>query len=128
MGKATDWQADVIEVLRNVDHLTVFNPRRSDWDSSWEQDKENPHFYAQVNWELERLDDADVIAMYFDPDTQSPVSLLELGIYAESKKLVVCCPNGFWRKGNVDIVCSKYGIPIFTSKGSWLVEIMNRLR
>jgi hypothetical protein len=128
MGKAEDWQTDTIEVLKEIDYLTIFNPRRADWDSSWKQEKNNPHFYAQVTWELNRLDEADVIAMYFDSATLSPISLLELGLYAESGKLVVCCPNDFWRNGNVDIVCSKYGIPIFTSKGSWLIEIMNRLR
>jgi hypothetical protein len=40
----------------------------------------------------------------------SPVTLLEMGLHARSKKLVVCCPDGFWRKGNVDIVCERYGI------------------
>ena len=23
----------------------------------------------------------------------------------------MCCPEGFWRKGNVDIVCERFGIP-----------------
>jgi hypothetical protein len=24
--------------------------------------------------------------------------------------MIVCCPEGFWRKGNVDIVCSRYNV------------------
>jgi hypothetical protein len=48
--------------------------------------------------------------MYFDPNTQSPISLLELGLHARDGKLIVLCPEGFWRKGNVDIVCEKYGV------------------
>ena len=24
--------------------------------------------------------------------------------------MVVCCPEGFYRKGNVDIVCNRYGV------------------
>ena len=50
--------------------------------------------------------------MYFSPETKSPITLLELGIYAVAtpEKLLVCCPEGFWRKGNVDIVCAKYGV------------------
>ena len=48
--------------------------------------------------------------MYFDKETQSPISLLELGLFARSKKMFVCCPEGFWRNGNVDIVCKKYGV------------------
>ena len=53
--------------------------------------------------------------MYFDPNTTSPISLLELGLHAKSKKMIVCCPEGFWRKGNVDIVCENFYIPTFNS-------------
>jgi len=53
---------------------------------------------------------ADKILMYFDPKTKSPISLLELGLFANSNKLIVVCPKGFWRKGNVDIVCRRYEI------------------
>jgi len=87
------------------------NPRRDDWDSSWEQKIENAQFKQQVEWELDALEYADWILMYFDPSTKSPISLLELGLFAETGKLIVCCPEGFWRKGNVDIVCEKYGVP-----------------
>lgn len=48
--------------------------------------------------------------MYFDPSTKSPISLLELGLYARAGKMIVCCPDGFWRKGNVDIVCFRHKI------------------
>ena len=41
--------------------------------------------------------------------------MLELGLYANSGKLLVCCPKGFWRKGNIDVVCEKYNIPIYES-------------
>jgi hypothetical protein len=56
------------------------------------------------------LEKADKIIMYFDPKTKSPISLLELGLFSRSDKLMVICPDGFWRKGNVDIVCEKYNI------------------
>lgn len=133
MGKADEWQSRVLSVINDWEIISsydieVFNPRRSDWDSSWKQNKNNPKFYEQVTWELDHLDQADVIAMYFDSETLSPISLLELGLYASSGKLVVLCPTEFWRNGNVDIVCSKYGIPIFTDFDTWLVEIKNRLR
>jgi hypothetical protein len=26
----------------------------------------------------------------------------------------VCCPEGFWRKGNVDIFCTRQNIQVFT--------------
>lgn len=109
MGTAIDWQKDLIERLKD-EMITFLNPRRSDWDSSWTQEITNPQFKEQVEWELNGLEIADIIVMVFDPNTKSPISLLELGLHASSEKMVVICPEGFWRKGNVDIVCEKYKI------------------
>ncbi len=109
MGKAENWQTRVVEALKNED-VTILNPRRADWDSSWKQTIDDPQFNQQVTWELQALEDATEILMYFDPTTKSPISLLELGLFAKTGKLIVCCPEGFWRKGNVDIVCKRYGV------------------
>lgn len=109
MDTAENWQKKVIKHFCN-DEITFFNPRRESWDASWKQEISNPKFKEQVEWELSALEQADVIVMYFDSKTKSPISLLELGLFAQSKKLIVCCPQGFWRKGNVDIVCERYNI------------------
>lgn len=109
MGKAVDWQTQLTNSLSKLD-VTVLNPRRDDWDDTWVQDIKNPQFFEQVNWELDALDSSTIIAMYLDPKTTSPISLLELGLYASKYNFVVCCPPGFYRKGNVDIVCKRYGI------------------
>lgn len=114
MGKAEDWQKKVTSLMSN-EAVAIFNPRRDDWDSSWEQKIENEKFAEQVNWELNAMERASVIVMYLSPETQSPISLLELGLHAASGKLLVCCPEGFWRKGNVDVVCAKYGVPTFNT-------------
>lgn len=114
MGKAIDWQTETGQFFLDRGY-NVFNPRRKDWDSSWTQEFQNPQFYQQVNWELEALDVADIILMYLVPETMSPISLLELGLHVSKKELYVVCPNGFWRKGNVDIVCNRYDIPLFNS-------------
>jgi len=111
MGAAEDWQKLVEDKFKN-DPVTIFNPRRDSWDSSWEQRIHSEPFYNQVTWELERLDESDIILMYFDPNTKSPISLLELGLYAKDEKIIVVCPDGFWRKGNVEIVCKREGIPM----------------
>lgn len=111
MGKAKNWQNTVIEKLKELpDELVILNPRRDDWDSSWVQDINNPQFKEQVEWELSSQENADLIIMYFDPETKSPITLLELGLFHD-KSLIVCCPCGYWRKGNVDIVCKTYNIP-----------------
>lgn len=110
MGSAENWQTVVEDELEESD-VTILNPRRDDWDSSWEQDKANPQFREQVEWELHAMEQVDFIPMYFDPKTKSPITLLELGLFANTpKKLLVCCPKGFWRRGNVDIVCERYHV------------------
>lgn len=108
MGKAENWQTRLMAALEALPG-TVLNPRRDDWDASWEQSIDNPQFRQQVEWELDAQTGADFIAMYFDPTTKSPITLLELGLF-QHKPMAVCCPEGFWRKGNVDIVCERYGI------------------
>ena len=122
MGKAKDWQKTLEKLLKDF-QVMLLNPRREDWDSSWEQTIENDQFREQVEWELDSLEKADLIVLYLDPETQSPISLLELGLHARSGKLIVCCPEGFYRKGNVDIVCNKYKVPMVDSLESLAEKI-----
>jgi hypothetical protein len=110
MGKAENWQETIEKAFASREDIVLLNPRRDDWDASWEQKKSNAQFAEQVNWELSAMEQANLIVMYFSPGSMSPVTLLELGLHARSNKLLVCCPDGFWRKGNVDIVCERYGI------------------
>ena len=111
MGKAIDWQARLTAELAHLP-ITILNPRRDGWDPTWTQRKSNPQFYEQVKWELDQLDAADVIALYLQPGTISPITLLELGLHATSGKLVVCCGDEFHRKGNVEMMCERYNIPL----------------
>jgi|HubBroStandDraft_2_1064218.scaffolds.fasta_scaffold608039_2 nucleoside 2-deoxyribosyltransferase len=127
MGTAQEWQQKVVDSLVDTT-ITIFNPRRDDWDSSWEQTIENKEFNEQVTWELKGLEQADIVAVYFDPDTKSPVTMLELGLYARSGKLVVCCPQGFNRKGNIDIVCQRYGIEQVESLDELVASIKDRAK
>ena len=113
MGSAEDWQVKVEDAFKDLKEITFYNPRRDDWNSAWTQTEATKEFNGQVNWELNHLERADIIFMYFDPNTKSPISLLELGLYASKGNLIVCCPEGFWRKGNVDIVCNRYRIPMY---------------
>lgn len=111
MNRAEDWQQVIGKAIGDSDQVCIFNPRRDSWNNDWKQERINPEFRAQVEWELSALEQADLIVFYFSPETRSPVSMLELGLFAHSGKVIVCCPEGFWRKGNIDIVCHRYGIP-----------------
>ncbi len=123
MGKAIDWQKEVIKALSDQPLIFV-NPRRDDWNSSWEQSIDNPEFFEQVAWELKSLEQADFIVMFLDPATLSPITLMEIGLHARSGKMIVCCSKGFWRKGNVDIVGKLYDYPVVET----IEEIIEAIR
>ncbi len=126
MGRAENWQSSVEETLR-PDDVVVLNPRRDEWDDSWAQTIVNPRFREQVEWELAGQEMATVIAMYFAPETKAPITLLELGLFAHSGKLIVCCPDGYWRKGNVDLVCDWYGVPRVETLDQLISRVRRRL-
>ena len=128
MGAAEKWQDRIVKALSDTDCL-VLNPRRDDFDPKASQEADNPYFAEQVNWELDALEVADVLVFYFDPNTKSPITLMELGLMANVReKVIVCCPEGFWRRGNVQIVCERNQITMVNTieelitKARWLVR------
>lgn len=127
MGKAVDWQSQVGNNFDNFD-IIVWNPRRLFWDSSWEQSIDNPIFKEQVDWELDALHRAEAIFFHFESQTQSPITLMELGLFAASGKCIVHCPEGFWRKGNVDVVCQRYNIQQVNSIEQGVVLLQKQFR
>lgn len=114
MGKAIQWQKHMATFLSPLP-IKVNNPRRGHWDPTATQEAKNAAFRQQVEWELAALENATVICFFFDINTMSPVTMLELGLWAHSKKVVVCCDKRFWRAGNIHIVCERYNIPFVES-------------
>lgn len=56
--------------------------------------------------------------------SKSPITLLELGLFAKSGKLHVVCTEGFYRYDNVRITCAKYGVPVYASLTEAIGEII----
>jgi Nucleoside 2-deoxyribosyltransferase like len=127
MGAAELWQTEVERALVD-EEVVILNPRRDQWDASWEQSIRHPMFREQVEWELSGQELATIIALYFAPTTRAPITLLELGLFAHSGKQVVCCPAGFWRRGNVEIVCGRHGIPMVDSLPALIDLVRLRLK
>ena len=118
IGAAEDWQTRLTKDLSDYsdEDLILLNPRRDDWDSSWAQDPTpGTQFHEQVSWELDAQDSASAIVYYFAPDSKSPITLLELGLFGPEKAVIVCCPKEFYRYGNVKMVCDQYHIPMVES-------------
>lgn len=106
-GDSVDWQKEVIDGLSKTD-ITIYNPRRYDFP----EHPKDEDVINQIRWEQVHLDDADKIVMVFKEGSMSPVTLLELGLYATSGKLIVFCTTGYWRWHNVFETCRKYNIPL----------------
>lgn len=122
-GKAREWQNEVVALLEDLD-VDIYNPRGDKWNPDTEQSIDNLNFHHQVIWELSNIEHADLVVFYFQSGTISPISLLELGYCAGSyTNTIVYCENGFFRKGNVDIVCDRYGIRQVFSMGELVEQV-----
>jgi hypothetical protein len=126
MGKAVQWQKQMALLLSPLP-ITVNNPRRGHWDPNATSKAKDASFRHQVEWELGALEQADVICFFFDCDTKSPVTMLELGLWAASDKVIVCCDKRFWRSGNVQIVCERYAIPFVDTFEDLVPAVKNML-
>lgn len=116
MGNSRDWQNELYQVFSSFNgRYILFNPRQEHWDAGREGEMD-----YQVRWELEHLDEADIIIMYLLGNSKSPISLLEMGLHAQSGKMQVICEPDFYRYENVRITCDFYGIPLYTSMESFL--------
>lgn len=108
MGKAVLWQERMAVFLSSLP-ITVNNPRSGHWSPNGAQEAKTESSRNQVECELSVLEKSDVICFFFHVETKSPVTMMELGFWARSAKVVVCCDNQFWRAGNVNLVCERYG-------------------
>lgn len=128
MGQAANWQQEIMRVCEPYD-VTIYNPRRTDWDSSWTQSLDNDQFVEQVEWELDNLNGVNLAIFYFDPSGPAPITLMEVGAFAVPDCSVICCPDGYWRKGNVEVFARWMGVPSVESLDDlklyveqWIVE------
>ena len=117
-GAASDWAKKVEEYFEKK-NISLYNPRRDSWIGSFEQRKSNEVFNIQVNWEIDNIKDVDAIFFYFESNSVSPITIGELYYLCgmlecnEEKDIIVYCPDDFNKKGNIEIMCDKYNIPIF---------------
>lgn len=109
-GDSEDWQQQLIDRIPDSTDVFIFNPRRKEWNAHWSEDPEHRGLIEQIQWELRHLDAADIIVVNFEPDSRSPITLLELGLIlrnAQMPHIFVRCPKEFYRYTNV-LVTAEY--------------------
>lgn len=118
MGDAQNWQQDVINQFANIDEIVLLNPRRLEFTDVMEQ--------SQIEWELEAMEDADLILMWFPEASKAPISLLEMGLYLRSGKLLLGVENGYYRQKNIEFTARRYNVPVFYSLGELVEQVTRR--
>jgi hypothetical protein len=115
-----DWRGPLTSLL-SLMPITILDPRRSEWS------EDESFIREQVGWELDMQERADIILIYFGPETDAPISLLELGLCARSGKGVVVCHPEYRKRGNVRITCSKYGVEMLERLDQVPAAVQRRL-
>ena len=111
-GDSEDWQTKICKLIEecstNSKPIAVYNPRRDDWP----EDDQTKLIEEQIKWELEHMEKASKIYMRILGDSKSPISLLELGLWAgkDPTKIVVCCDPNYYRYQNIAVTCKRYGV------------------
>lgn len=126
-GNSLNWQdKTIIELINLGFDCDIYNPRREHWNSNCSIDD----LVNQIKWEQDHLDKADIIIMVLQDNSKSPISLLELGLYAKSKKIIVFCTPNFYRWHNVKLTCDKYKIELIQDLNPLIIanKIISKLK
>lgn len=104
-----NWRPEALAILRNIDFEgTVYVPLPR--DGNWSID-----YDAQVDWESDYLEDADVIAFWIPRDLvylPGYTTNVEFGIYLKSGKIVLGYPKGAAKMKYLDRVAKRNAVPI----------------
>jgi hypothetical protein len=95
-----DWQAILLEDIKELPNLTIYNPRRKNFPIGDPKAAE-----AQITWEFIHLLNADIILFWFAQGSLNPIVLFELGRYGLSsdRPIIIGVDPQYERKQDVVI-------------------------
>jgi len=96
-----DWQSILIDSLKDIPDITLYNPRRKNFPIGDPKIAEE-----QITWEYNHLRDADIIVFWFSKGAINPIVLYELGMWGNSrpeKKIIIGCDAEYERIQDVEI-------------------------
>ena len=111
--KCRDWQSEVIKTIEesfgdlyDLSDLVIFNPRRDDFDVNKKDEEIN-----QIKWEHNFLTKAHIVSFFFDAsESVQPITLYELGKWANKKTSVITVCRGYKRENDVLIQTALDGL------------------
>lgn len=114
----TEWRKELIKTLKKTkqyENVVVYDPTVKDWKSIGEEKITNELYIKQCNWEHDAMDKAGVIVVNFTKDSDSSISMLDMGLYTLKNKIIVCCPDEFRKSGYIHFICKRYGLKLVKS-------------
>lgn len=112
----SNWRTRATEQLN--DRFQVFDPTNENHSSLTDL-----QMCDHINWELDALETADHILLNLLGDAKSPISLVELGMYVTSNKLLVVCPREFYESRYVGELCARYKTTVFINLEDAIAEL-----
>ena len=103
----SNWRKRVINEF-NKDY-NFFDPTITNHDTLT-----NSQMEKHIQWELAALELSDKVLLNFLSVSESPISLIELGMYVKTTKLIVVCPDKFYKSRYIKTLCATYATPFFT--------------
>jgi len=100
------WRSLIVQ--NNTQQIHFLDPTNAKHDQLTDKAMKN-----HILWELNALEFADKIILNLLPEATSPISLVELGLYTKSGKLIVICPDSFYKSRYVHMLCEKYDVPLY---------------
>jgi hypothetical protein len=124
ISNCKNWQDKLTEYLKDQPGLTIYNPRRNDFDLNNEKETEK-----QIVWEYEHLIKADIISFWFTSDTLCPITLYELGLHGNPEKTIIGIDPEYKRKKDIEIQSklTRPASPIVYSLEELANEIIKKL-
>jgi len=101
ISNCPDWQAELIELLKNEENVTLFNPRRANFPMDDPNAAEE-----QITWEYQKLSESGIIVFWFSRGSLNPIVLYELGMWGNSrryKRIIIGCDPAYERIKDVEI-------------------------
>jgi len=114
-----NWRKSVTSALE--DYFNFFDPTTLKYnsmkDAEWEE---------HIKWELEAMKSSDLVLINFLENSASPISLVELGLNTMNNKLIVVCPDNFYKRKYIQVLCEYYSTPIFSALNTALAYIVEK--
>jgi hypothetical protein len=131
-GEWKPWKDTIVSRLEDKTsdegfNLVVFDPERKEWETNWQHMTEGSRYKSQVRWELEHMEEVDVVVLYLGKGISSSMAMMELGLLARTNRLVLFCPDDEFGSKNVKIFCERYEVTRVEKLDALLAEVEGRL-